>query len=64
MNAMVAGFNSPIRKVAITLTNMEGEEVAEWVKNMETVIDGLDPINDNIPEVWTHFVQLLRSLFI
>jgi hypothetical protein len=64
INAMVAGFDSPICKVAITLTNMDGEEVAEWVKNIGAIIDNLDPITDNIPEVWTHFLQLFEQRFI
>jgi hypothetical protein len=64
MNAMVAGFDSPIRKVAITLTNMDREEVAEWVKNIGAVIDNPDPITDNIPEVWTHFLQLFEQRFV
>ena len=36
VNQDVAGFNSPIKKVAFTLTLIKGDEVAGWVKDMGT----------------------------
>ena len=48
---MVAGFNSPIRKIAIILTNIEGEEVTEWVKNVGVTLNQLNPLADNIPNI-------------
>lgn len=47
----MAGFNSSIRKVTITLSNMEGEEVAKWVKNIGATLDQLDPIANDIPDI-------------
>ena len=34
VNEDVAGFNSPIKKVAFTLTLIKGDEVAGWVRDM------------------------------
>ncbi len=34
LNDDVAGFNSPKKKVALTLTFMQGPEVAEWTKGV------------------------------
>ena len=31
LNADVAGYNSPYKKVAFTLTLVKGEETAQWV---------------------------------
>ena len=42
VNEDVAGFNSPIKKVAFTLTLIKGDEVAGWVRDMGIWIDGLD----------------------
>ena len=48
---MVAEFDSLIRKVAIILSNMEGEKIAEWVKNIGATLDQLDLLADNIPDI-------------
>ena len=45
----VAGFNSPIKKIAFTLTLIKGDEVAGWVRDMGIWIDGLDQVHDNFP---------------
>jgi hypothetical protein len=47
-NARVPGLNSPICKVSITLTLLQGQQVAAWVRDMGTWIDSLDLINDDI----------------
>ena len=36
VNQDITGFNSPIKKVAFTLTLIKGDEVAGWVKDMGT----------------------------
>jgi Retrotransposon gag protein len=59
----VAGLNSAICKVLIALTLFQGQQVAAWVCNMGTWIDSLDPINDDIQEVWDMFVQEFNDHF-
>ena len=56
LNQDVAGYNSPIKKVALTLTLMKGPQVAGWTHDMGTWLDTLDPILDNIPDVWDQFL--------
>ena len=52
VNRDVAGFDSPIKKVAVALSFIKGPQVAEWVGDYGRVLDTLDPTNDNIPAVW------------
>jgi len=56
LNNDVAGFDSPIKQVYFTLSCMKGDDVAGWVRDVGEVVEQLDPINDNITEVWNHFV--------
>src|SRR6267142_4403252 len=42
-NRGVARFESPMRKVSITLTMIKGSEVAGWARDMGRWIDALDP---------------------
>jgi len=56
LNQDVAGYNFPIKKVALTLTLMKGPQVAGWTCDMGTWLDTLDPILDNIPDVWDQFL--------
>jgi len=51
LNQDVASYNSPIKKVALTLTLMKGPQVAGWTRDMGTWLDTLDPVLDNIPDV-------------
>jgi len=44
LNSNVTGYNSPIKKVAFTLTLIKGPETAGWVKDIGRAIDQLDPI--------------------
>jgi Retrotransposon gag protein len=62
-NSHVAGLNSPIQKVSITLTLFNGQEVVAWVWDMGAWIDSLDQVNDNIPEVWKVFTQEFNDHF-
>ena len=50
------GFNSPIKKAALTLTVIKGPEVAGWVRNMGHWIDQLNPTLDNVPFIWEQFL--------
>jgi hypothetical protein len=56
-NSRVLGLNLLIRKVSIALTLFQGQQTVAWVRDMEAWVDSLDPINDDIQEVWTTFVQ-------
>jgi Retrotransposon gag protein len=63
VNAQVQGLNSAIRKVSIALTLFQGQQTAAWVRDMGTWIDSLDPIDDDVHEVWTTFVQEFNDHF-
>ena len=63
LNQDVAGFNSPMKKVAFMLTHMKGPKVANWVKTMGETIEGLDPLVDNIPAVWTTFLDMFNAQY-
>jgi len=63
LNQDVAGYNSPIKKVALTLTLMKGPQVAGWTRDMGTWLDTLDPILDNIPDVWDQFLYEFSQQF-
>ena len=57
INEDVAEFNSPIKKVAFTLTLIKGDEVAGWVRDIGIWIDRLNRVHDNFPIVWTQFLD-------
>ena len=63
LNQDMAGFNSPMKKVHFTLTHMKGPKVANWVKTMGETIKSMDPMVDNIPEVWTQFLETFNAQF-
>jgi len=54
-NRGIAGFESPMRKVSITLTMIKGSEVAGWAHDMGRWVNSLDPTVDNIELVWEQF---------
>jgi hypothetical protein len=62
-NSWVPELNFTIHKVSIALTLFQGQQVAAWVRDMGTWIDSLDPVNDNIQEVWDTFVQEFNNHF-
>ena len=57
LNANVTGYNSPYKKVAFTLTLIKGDKPAQWVQNMGNWLDTLDPIADNIKDLWDQFLK-------
>ena len=63
VNEDVAGYNSPIKKVAFTLTLIKGDQVAGWVRDMGTWVDGLNHIHNNFPIVWTQFLNEFEAQF-
>jgi hypothetical protein len=62
-NARVPSLNSPIHKVSIALTLIQGPQVATWVRDMGTWIDSLDPVVDDIQFTWDTFVQEFTEHF-
>ena len=63
LNQDVAGFNSPMKKVHFTLTHMKGPKVANWVNTMGETIKSMDPAVNNIPKVWTQFLDTFDAQF-
>jgi len=57
LNQDVAGYNSPIKKVAFTLTLIHGPQIAGWKCDVGNFLDTLDPVHDNIPDVWNQFLH-------
>jgi hypothetical protein len=62
-NSRVPGLNSPIRKVSIALTLIQGPQVATWVRDMGAWINSLNPVEDNIQFTWDTFVQEFTEHF-
>jgi hypothetical protein len=62
-NSRVLGLNSPIRKVSIALTLIQGPQVATWVRDMGAWINSLNPVEDNIQFTWDTFVQEFTEHF-
>jgi hypothetical protein len=62
-NSRVPDLNSPIRKVSIVLTLIQGTQVATWVRDMGTWINSLDPVDDDIQFTWDTFVQEFTEHF-
>ena len=63
LNTDVTGYNSPYKKVAFTLTLVKGEETAQWVRNMGNWLDTLDPIADNVKDLWLQFLEAYAYQF-
>ena len=63
LNADVAGYNSPYKKVAFTLTLIKGEEPAQLVWNMGNWLNTLDPVADNIKDLWLQFLEAYAYQF-
>jgi hypothetical protein len=62
LNQDVAGFNSPMKKIAFTLTLIKGADTAGWTQDMGTFLDGLD-LADNILELWMQFLVKFGQQF-
>ena len=63
LNADVTGYNSRYKKVAFTLTLVKGEETAQWVQNMGNWLNTLDPVADNIEDLWLQFLKAYAYQF-
>jgi hypothetical protein len=63
INATVPGLQSWIRRVAIALTFIKGPTVDEWALNQGDWVDRLDPLIEDVPDVWIHFLNEFRNQF-
>src|SRR5260221_364354 len=63
LNLDIPGFNSPIKKVALTITLIKGPEVAGWTRALGELLCALNPIHDNVPALWEHFEREFRKKF-
>ena len=63
LNRNVAGFNLPIKKVAFTLSHIQGAETAGWKRDMGRLLDTLDPVTDNVPALWDQFLLEFRMQY-
>jgi hypothetical protein len=64
LNADINRFNSLMKKIAFTLTHMKGEDVVGWTRDIGTMLDGLNPINDNIPMLWDQFLMEFEAQYL
>jgi len=64
LNREVLGFNSPMKKIALVLTLMQGEKVADWANDIGQALDKLNPATDNIPALWTTFLEEFREQYL
>jgi hypothetical protein len=62
LNQDMAGFDSPIKKIAFTLMLIKGEDTAGWTRDMGNFLDGLGPA-DNIPDLWMQFLAEFSQQF-
>ena len=63
LNADVAGYNSPYKKVVFTLTLIKGDEPAQWVQNRGNWLNTLDPVADNVDDCWDQFLKAYTYQF-
>jgi hypothetical protein len=63
VNATVPGLQSWIRRVAIALTFIKGPTVDKWALNQGDWVDRLDPLLEDVPDVWVHFLNQFRNQF-
>lgn len=63
LNHDVAGFNLPIKKVAFTLSHIQGTETAGWKCDMGRLLNALDPVADNVPALWDQFLLEFRTQY-
>src|SRR6266850_8004356 len=64
LNREVPGFTSPMKKIALVLTLMQGEKVVDWANDLGQALDKLNPLTDNIPALWTTFLEEFREQYL
>jgi len=53
-----------MKKIALTLTLMQGEKVAGWAHDIGEVLDELNPATNNIPALWDTFLMEFREQYL
>ena len=56
VNRDIPGFESPIRRVAMALTHIQGPDTVVWKCKSGAWLDLLDPVADNIEDVFTQWL--------
>jgi hypothetical protein len=62
LNQDVVEFNLPMKKIAFMLTLIKGPDTVGWTRDMGNFLEGLRPV-DNIPDLWTQFLEEFRQQF-
>ena len=52
-----------MKKVALTLSLMQGPDMKLWVNSMGGMLEQLDPAIDNVPALWDQFLEEFREHF-
>src|ERR1700730_4787572 len=63
LNVKNAQIRSPMTRVAMCLSNMEGPEVEEWERDLGVWFNSLNPNTDDCPGVWQTFEQEFQEQF-
>src|SRR5258708_4683090 len=63
LNWAVPMYQSSITRATFALTYIKGEQVAGWVRDFGKFLDTLDPLYDDGPIVWEHFLDSFRERF-
>src|SRR5258708_18009063 len=63
LNWAVPAYQSHITRATFALTYIKGEQVAGWVQDFGEFLDTLDPLYDDGPIVWDHFLDSFRERF-
>ena len=50
-------------KVTFTITLIKGPDTAGWTCDIQTFLEGLDPVADNVPAVWDQFLVEFANQF-
>ena len=64
LNREVPGFTSLMKKIALVLPLMQEDKVVDWENNMGQALDKLDPATDNIPILWTMFLEEFQEQYL
>jgi len=63
VNWAVPNYQSYITQAAFALTYIKGEEVAGWVRDFGEFLHILNPVNNDGPIVWEHFLNSFCERF-
>ena len=63
LNHGVQCYRSPLHKTAFALTLLKGKEVSGWARDMRAWVASLDPVLQDIPEVWETFVASFNEQY-